>query len=517
MSLLASCTVEKKANMVKSVLFFSGLVSVGFAGLLRDGSGRQFLPSDITGEYSHFVKQGTCAKQVNLTSYAPISAGAYSIPHSQISEDGTFCTSNGVFTIVTKEALVKSGNQLILDNAPKPLATVVNALESQKATYMLGFETVDRLCGSSSSSANSIAVFVEKEEKIEIPGLITLYPGAKYMIVYEPTSPTPCTYFSKYADTVIGIPNEDGTVPENPDDIPSATAVVDPPGSGAKDVEPSADAEVVDKEPVAINTSSSPEPSTAPANGSGGIDPIPVPGGSSGSGSGSVSASPTTSSSSSTTSDGTAGSSSGPVVVGEEGGFGIGTDEPEPSPSEEEDGESVCFPASATVELENGSLKYMDEIELGDHIKVASGEFSPVFMFSHKNAEVDYSFVIVTTVSGESLRLTKGHYLYVNCQLVAAKAIRAGDALTTENGLTTVATVSTTVDTGLYNPQTVHGDIIVNGIVTSTYTTTVEVKTAHSLLVPIRALFSWTGMATSLFNNGADRLAEIVPSGGLVA
>lgn len=469
----------------KSILLITGLVAAAVAGPTREG--RQFLPADITGDYNRFVKQGTCAKTVNFTSMEPLApgGGVYSVPHVAITEDGNACTGEGAFTVITKEAVMDSGNGFILETPP--LDTVTKALESQDATFMLGFERVNRVCGPSTTSANTVAVFVEEEKKINIPGLIDLYPGAKYMIVYEPKSPTPCTYFAKYEDRVIGIPS-------NPSPAP-ATAITPVTPEPTDDVaEPTSEisaANGADKEPVSGTETGETD----------------------GSGAGAVAAGTGIAGSASTDSDS---SSEGDVTVdGDDVSF---SDEPEPSASEEsEDDGSVCFPASATVQLDDGSIKRMDEIELNDRVKVSAKEFSPVFMFTHKTSAVDYSFVRLTTASGASLSLTKGHYLYVNGQLAAAKTVHVGDVLMTESGSSTVSSVSTVSGTGLYNPQTVQGDIIADGVVASTYTTTVAVKAAHSFLFPVRALFDLTGMTTSLFDNGADRLAQIVPSGAVVA
>lgn len=43
---------------------------------------------------------------------------------------------------------------------------------------------------------------------------------------------------------------------------------------------------------------------------------------------------------------------------------------------------------------------------------------------------------------------------------------------------------------GLYNPQTLDGRIVVNGIIASTYTTAVIPEAAHALLTPLRCLFN---------------------------
>jgi hypothetical protein len=50
--------------------------------------------------------------------------------------------------------------------------------------------------------------------------------------------------------------------------------------------------------------------------------------------------------------------------------------------------------------------------------------------------------------------------------------------------------VSTEWAEGLYNPHTMHGDIVVDGVHTSTYTDSVAPALAHALLWPVRMLVS---------------------------
>lgn len=69
---------------------------------------------------------------------------------------------------------------------------------------MVGFETSQKVCGPTKIAKTSILVFVKGEKEINIPGLTNLFLGVKCMIVYEPTSPAPCTYFSKVTSGVIG-------------------------------------------------------------------------------------------------------------------------------------------------------------------------------------------------------------------------------------------------------------------------------------------------------------------------
>lgn len=209
-----------------------------------------------------------------------------------------------------------------------------------------------------------------------------------------------------------------------------------------------------------------------------------------------------------------------PAAVGEtpdpsdsDDGFGTFGEDASPSPTDD----GVCFPSDATVQVEDGSTKKMVDVQLGDRVMVASGKYSEVFMFTHKLASVRHSFVEIATKSGNSLTLTHGHYLYINGNLAAAASVRKGDTLAlADNSLTEVSGVRTITSSGLFNPQTVHGDIVVNGIRASTYTMTVNPKTAHALLAPVRAVYERIGMSMSSFEAGANFLGSLLPSGSVV-
>lgn len=217
-------------------------------------------------------------------------------------------------------------------------------------------------------------------------------------------------------------------------------------------------------------------------------------------------------------------------VVDEEGNVvGVGGEEDEEDDEENEspdgdddedsdgDGEGAeCFPGDVVVDVEGGS-KFMRDVVVGDKVRVGKNEFSEVFMFTHKIQDGSFEFVKIETESGNTLHLSKGHYLYVNSQLMAAKSVVAGDNVQLASGMMTkVASVSCEHREGLYNPQTMHGDIVVNGILASTYTTAVEPSVAHKLLAPMRFVYSHFGIASSALESGGGLFTRFMPSGSSV-
>jgi protocatechuate 3,4-dioxygenase beta subunit len=153
-----------------------------------------------------------------------------------------------------------------------------------------------------------------------------------------------------------------------------------------------------------------------------------------------------------------------------------------------------CFPADACVRVEGGGVRRMSALAVGDRVLVGGGVYSDVFAFTHRVAGVVSEFVTLTVESGERVSLTPGHYIYANGALVDAGAVRVGDELVREGGgCSVVVAVGRELKAGLYNPQTLHGDICVDGLVASTYTTAVEPSVAHRMLAPLRFGYWLTG------------------------
>lgn len=156
----------------------------------------------------------------------------------------------------------------------------------------------------------------------------------------------------------------------------------------------------------------------------------------------------------------------------------------------------------------------MSELQIGDVVAVGDGQFSPVFMFTHKLNTLNTQFVQLETAVGQ-ITLTHGHYLYLSGALRAAGTAQVGDFVETEHGVARIETVRVVNTRGLYNPQTLHGDILVDGVRASTFTTAVRPAFAQALMAPLRAAFTKLGFATVALDNGADAVASWLPHGEL--
>eukprot|EP00181_Compsopogon_caeruleus_P001373 CAMPEP_0184681234 /NCGR_PEP_ID=MMETSP0312-20130426/4191_1 /TAXON_ID=31354 /ORGANISM="Compsopogon coeruleus, Strain SAG 36.94" /LENGTH=240 /DNA_ID=CAMNT_0027131921 /DNA_START=180 /DNA_END=902 /DNA_ORIENTATION=+ len=193
---------------------------------------------------------------------------------------------------------------------------------------------------------------------------------------------------------------------------------------------------------------------------------------------------------------------------------GTNTTSPSPSPTVKSDNSSSssdCFPGDAVVVMADGSLKGMSELEIGDWVSDGRGGSSPVFLFGHRDARREGNFVQVeAAVDGVEyvMQLSPGHFLPVGGRLLAARLVKVGDHVELlKDGLLAngvVTGIQAIRKVGLYNPHTLGGSIVVNGMMASCYTETVHPSLAHVLLTPFRLVYpvarGGLGILTGPFN-----------------
>jgi MYXO-CTERM domain-containing protein len=152
--------------------------------------------------------------------------------------------------------------------------------------------------------------------------------------------------------------------------------------------------------------------------------------------------------------------------------------------------QSLLLPATATVRLEDGSQKAMRDIRLGDRIMVARADgslsYEEVYLNTHKDSVSSTPYV------------EKG-----------ANEIAVGDIVwsRTDDGRMVpdeVAAVRTTVAVGAYNPLTMNGTIVVDGVVASAHSdwfldgivsADTQTKVYQAILAPVRVAYRALGPA----------------------
>jgi len=121
----------------------------------------------------------------------------------------------------------------------------------------------------------------------------------------------------------------------------------------------------------------------------------------------------------------------------------------------------------------------MMELQIGDAVMTAGGTYSMVYSFSHKQTSARGTYLqILTRDMSNPLEITANHLIYVfdeslqSTRLAFAQDVKIGDFLVTAAGLPSRVMSIDTVEgnRGLYTPITASGDILVNGVQASSYT-----------------------------------------------
>lgn len=154
----------------------------------------------------------------------------------------------------------------------------------------------------------------------------------------------------------------------------------------------------------------------------------------------------------------------------------------------------ACFPADATVSRHDGLVVRMEDLAFAEKIATGAGQHSDVYFFSHRNADEMSEYVSIKHTGSETLlRLSPGHYLYVDGNLRTARTVRTGQRLRDANGkdMLVVIGVNREQHRGVYAPTSMHGDLVVDGVVVSSYTDVMHPGLSHKLLYPLRLLYRY--------------------------
>lgn len=162
-------------------------------------------------------------------------------------------------------------------------------------------------------------------------------------------------------------------------------------------------------------------------------------------------------------------------------------------------GDFGCFSASQRVELIDGSVRSMSELQIGDVVRVMDGTFEPVYSFGHYAPWMDTTNLFLSINEG-ALEVSPSHLVLTTSTTkrkdddennnnnneyhwIPAEALQIGDTLirSSSNGNNDDKTMQTTTiqiysiqssntRQGVYAPFTASGTILVNnGIVASTF------------------------------------------------
>ena len=138
----------------------------------------------------------------------------------------------------------------------------------------------------------------------------------------------------------------------------------------------------------------------------------------------------------------------------------------------------TCFAGSETVTMQNGDVKAISEIQVGDVVLAAdaSGKtsFSSVVYVPHGPNEYSVNFVHITTSGHHDVKMTPNHIIPAglcgsNLPLVYASKVSAGDCIMTVTGQEVVDSVAIVPGNGVYTIVTNEEYLVVNGIIASPF------------------------------------------------
>ena len=181
----------------------------------------------------------------------------------------------------------------------------------------------------------------------------------------------------------------------------------------------------------------------------------------------------------------------------------------------------------------------MSDLRLGDKVLSVRPDgstfFDEVYMFGHKDSTTISPFVHLAADDGSTLRLTADHYVHVeqgpgSWSAIPASQTKVGDVVRVLQGRSVLVTQrivskSIVMERGLFNPYTLGGSIVVDGVLASCHSSSALdgvfiwlgipiVEGYQVAFAPIRALYRLLGperMASLEFV--IDAVAEACNSG----
>jgi len=188
-----------------------------------------------------------------------------------------------------------------------------------------------------------------------------------------------------------------------------------------------------------------------------------------------------------------------------------------PPPTEEPDN---CFSGHSEVMVEGKGVTQMDALQIGDSVLTANGSFSKVYSFGHKASSFKTSYLQVFSASmeqGHPLEISPEHMIYIqeadknDAELVAAGDLQVGNSLVTKEGLSSeIMWIHKVERQGVYSPLTESGNLLVNGVLASSYVSRVWLKEyvsgdtlhafQHSATLPVRLLCGVVDCGTETYN-----------------
>lgn len=131
---------------------------------------------------------------------------------------------------------------------------------------------------------------------------------------------------------------------------------------------------------------------------------------------------------------------------------------------------SLCFSAFNTVEVLGKGEVPLPELAIGDYVRAGDSRFSRIHGFYHLNNDVEATFLRIATNTSKVLEVSEAHLVFVDGVVLRVSSLRIGDRL----GESCIVAIEAISRRGLYSPAALSGDIVVSGILVSTYSSHVD-------------------------------------------
>ena len=166
-----------------------------------------------------------------------------------------------------------------------------------------------------------------------------------------------------------------------------------------------------------------------------------------------------------------------------------------------------CFPGEAMVNVLNKGAKTMMELQIGDKVLTRDGAYSEVYGFGHRDADTTETPYVELRTGETSLTLSNDHMVFKSTdEAVPAIGIHVGDEIQMADGtVATIESVRAVLAKGAYAPFTYSGDLVVDGIVASSYVA-FHSTTGTTSLWGIDVTFHWMAHTFQSFRRLTCRL-----------
>ena len=178
-----------------------------------------------------------------------------------------------------------------------------------------------------------------------------------------------------------------------------------------------------------------------------------------------------------------------------------------------------CFPANATIRLENGSVATMDQLKVGDRVQVVYADgsigYDDIYLMTHNDPAWSATYVKVELASGQSLTLSPRHFVPVSEAgsawgehvLKGANELAVGSVVWHRDAQGVIQSSKVThvdwvVANGAFNPMTASGTVVVDGIVASAHSdwfldgvvsAEIQGHVYQAILAPVRLAYDLIG------------------------